>query len=53
MFRLWNPQSPRGVINTSESITFEVMNDKPKESDWKVIRGMVPDLRERYLQARN
>ncbi len=25
------------------------MNDKPKESDWKKFRAMVPELRERYL----
>lgn len=25
------------------------MNDRPKESDWKRFRAMVPGLRERYL----
>ena len=29
------------------------MHDRPKESDWKAFRAMVPDLRERYLRARN
>ncbi len=27
--------------------------DKPKESDWKLFRKMVPDLRERYLKEKN
>lgn len=27
--------------------------DKPKESDWKVFRDIVPELRERYLRGRN
>lgn len=26
---------------------------KPKESDWKTFRAMVPDLRERYLKKKN
>ncbi|MCU0748836.1 MAG: hypothetical protein MUF13_04740 [Akkermansiaceae bacterium] len=29
------------------------MHDRPKESDWKAFRAMVPELRERYLCARN
>lgn len=29
------------------------MHDRPKESDWKAFRAMVPELRERYLRARN
>lgn len=29
------------------------MHDKTKEKDWKVFRDMVPELRERYLIARN
>jgi hypothetical protein len=29
------------------------MNDKPKESDWKLYRKLVPELRERYLTAKN
>jgi hypothetical protein len=29
--------------------THDIMNDKPKESDWKRFRDMVPELRERYL----
>jgi protein-tyrosine phosphatase len=29
------------------------MNGKPKESDWKRFRGIVPDLRERYLRQKN
>ncbi len=29
------------------------MHNKPKESDWKVFRAMAPELRERYLHARN
>ncbi len=29
------------------------MEGKPKESDWKAFRKMVPDLRERYLEEKN
>ena len=29
------------------------MNRKPKESDWKAFRAIVPDLRERYLREKN
>jgi len=29
------------------------MQDKPKESDWRSFRDMVPTLREKYLQSRN
>jgi hypothetical protein len=29
------------------------MHDKPKESDWKTFRKIVPELRERYLRRRN
>jgi hypothetical protein len=29
------------------------MTDKPKESDWKHFRKIVPDLREKYLKERN
>lgn len=29
------------------------MSDKPKESDWKTFRKLVPELRERYLRQRN
>ena len=29
------------------------MNERPKESDWKKFRGMVVDLRERYLREKN
>lgn len=29
------------------------MRDKPKESDWKRFRKIVPDLRERYLEEKN
>ena len=29
-----------------------LMQENPKESDWKALRKIVPDLRERYLQAR-
>jgi len=28
------------------------MHEKPKESDWKAFRKLVPEIRERYLQAR-
>lgn len=28
------------------------MHDKPKESDWKAFRKLVPEVRERYLKAR-
>ena len=28
------------------------MHEKPKESDWKAFRKLVPEMRERYLQAR-
>jgi hypothetical protein len=30
-----------------------VMNEQPIESDWKKFRGMVIELRERYLTRRN
>ncbi|MCH8961757.1 MAG: hypothetical protein IH820_10680 [Bacteroidetes bacterium] len=30
-----------------------MMGDKPKESDWKTFRKIVPDLRERYLREKN
>ena len=29
------------------------MEEKPKESDWKAFRKMVPELRERYLTEKN
>ena len=29
------------------------MYDKPKESDWKTFRGMVEEMRERYLAEQN
>ena len=29
------------------------MEGKPKESDWKTFRKMVPELRERYLAEKN
>ncbi|RKX33574.1 MAG: multidrug transporter [Verrucomicrobia bacterium] len=29
------------------------MHDRPKESDWKAFRRMVPELRERYLRKVN
>ncbi|MEQ8789177.1 MAG: hypothetical protein RIC55_22885 [Pirellulaceae bacterium] len=29
------------------------MFDKPKESDWKTFRKLVPEWRERYLQEKN
>lgn len=29
------------------------MDGKPKESDWKAFRKMVPELRERYLTEKN
>ena len=29
------------------------MEGKPKESDWKTFRKMVPELRERYLTEKN
>jgi len=29
------------------------MNGKPKESDWKKFRNMLPELREKYLNKRN
>jgi len=29
------------------------MDGKPKESDWKQFRKMVPDLRERYVKTKN
>ena len=29
------------------------MRDKPKETDWRRFRDLAPELRERYLQARN
>jgi len=29
------------------------MGEKPKESDWKAFRKMVPELRERYLTEKN
>ena len=29
------------------------MNDQPKESDWKLFRKMVPELREQWLRKRN
>ena len=29
------------------------MEGKPKESDWKAFRKMVPELRERYLAEKN
>ncbi len=29
------------------------MEQNPKESDWRKFRTMVPDLRERYLEAKN
>jgi hypothetical protein len=29
------------------------MNDKPRESDWKLYSRLVPEWRERYLQKRN
>ena len=28
-------------------------NNQPAESDWKKFRSIVPELRERYLRARN
>ena len=28
-------------------------NNQPEESDWKMFRSIVPELRERYLRARN
>jgi hypothetical protein len=30
-----------------------VKNNQPEESDWKKFRAIVPELRERYLHARN
>ena len=29
------------------------MFEKPKESDWKVFRDMLPELREKYLKKKN
>ena len=29
------------------------MEGKPKESDWKTFRKMLPELRERYLAEKN
>lgn len=29
------------------------MQDKPRESDWRTFREMVPELRERFLRAKN
>lgn len=29
------------------------MSDQPKESDWRAFREMIPELRERFLRAKN
>lgn len=46
--RVWQQRDRRAIAPR-----YRDMTDKPKESDWKLFRKIVPGLRERYLKEKN